>query len=157
MRRFSSEGSLLGPDFPLLKKLALNPDYGKNQESGTYTPRSQDDEQGIKSGGVIPVIKEPTESSGEMRKSELSREHSVSAENLGKLDSSHLGGCAISEASRAYSDSQLSPAAQVGTESTEKRNPPPSSASPSSVVEHRHRARLSAAKLHLKSLFTQVG
>lgn len=136
------------------------PDYGKNQESSTYTPHLQGDELDSESGRKIPMIQEPTESPGEMRKTELSREHSMSAENLselGKLENSHL---VISETSRAYSDSQLFPAAQVSTESMEKDHPSSSSASPSSSplkMEHRHRqgARLSAAKLHLKSLFTQ--
>uniref|UniRef100_A0A3Q0T1T1 RGS domain-containing protein n=1 Tax=Amphilophus citrinellus TaxID=61819 RepID=A0A3Q0T1T1_AMPCI len=149
MRRFSSEGSLLDLDFPLWKK-----------ESGTYTPHLQGDELDGESGRMIPIIQEPTESPGEMRKPELSRKHSMSAENLselGKLENSHLGVCVISETSRAYSDSQLFPATQV---STKEDHLPSSSASPSSSpfkMEHRHQqgARLSAAKLHLKSLFTQ--
>ncbi|KAL3983404.1 hypothetical protein ACER0C_015029 [Sarotherodon galilaeus] len=164
MRRFSSEGSLLDLDFPTWKKVSLkNPDSGQNHKSGTYTLHLQDDELDRKSGHLTPIIQEPTENPGEMTKNELTREHSMSAENLcelSKLEKSQLSGCLISQGSRAYSDSQLAPAAQGSTESMEKDNLPPLSPLSSSgpfKMEHRHqqRDRLSAAKLHLKSLFAQ--
>lgn len=163
MRRFSSEGSLLDLDFPTWKKVALK-NSGQDHESGTCTLHLQDDELAGKSGRLTPIIQEPTESPGEMTKNELTREHSVSAENLcelSKLEKSQLRGCLISQGSRAYSDSQLAPAVQGSTESMEKADLPPSSPSSSSSsfkMEHRHqqRDRLTAAKLHLKSLFAQV-
>ncbi|XP_014266639.1 uncharacterized protein si:ch211-152p11.4 [Maylandia zebra] len=162
MRRFSSEGSLLDLDFPTWKKVALK-NSGQDHESGTCTLHLQDDELAGKSGRLTPIIQEPTESPGEMTKNELTREHSVSAENLcelSKLEKSQLRGCLISQGSRAYSDSQLAPAVQGSTESMEKADLPPSSPSSSSSsfkMEHRHqqRDRLTAAKLHLKSLFAQ--
>lgn len=163
MRRFSSEGSLLDLDFPTWKKVALK-NSGQDHESGTCTLHLQDDELAGKSGRLTPIIQEPTESPGEMTKNELTREHSVSAENLcelSKLEKSQLRGCLISQGSRAYSDSQLAPAVQGSTESMEKADRSPSSPSSSSSsfkMEHRHqqRDRLTAAKLHIKSLFAQV-
>uniref|UniRef100_A0A3Q4N3T0 Regulator of G-protein signaling 3-like n=1 Tax=Neolamprologus brichardi TaxID=32507 RepID=A0A3Q4N3T0_NEOBR len=161
MRRFSSEGSLLDLDFPTWKKEALK-NSGQDHESGTCTRHLQEDELAGKSGRLTPIIQEPTESPGEM-KNELTREHSVSAENLcelSKVEKSQLRGCLISQGSRAYSDSQLAPAVQGSTESVGKADLPPSSPSSSSgslKMEHRHqqRDRLTAAKLHLKSLFAQ--
>ncbi len=167
MRRFSSEGSLLDLDFLPWKKVALkNPGYEKNLESGTYTPHLEEDELDGMSAGLTPTIQEPRVSPGEAGKKELTKEHSVSVENLselGKLDKSHLGVCVISEGCRAYSDSQLAPATQGSTESVERddlRPPSPSSSSnlfSKSQQRHHHIPKLSAAKLHLKSLFGQVG
>lgn len=167
MRRFSSEGSLLDLDFLPWKRVALrNPDYDKNRESGTYTPHLEEDELDGRSAGLTPTIQEPRAGPGEAGKKELTKEHSVSVENLselGKVDKSHLGVCVISEGCRAYSDSQLAPAAQGSTESVERDDLPspfPSSSSNQlfkSQHRHHHIPKLSAAKLHLKSLFGQVG
>ncbi|XP_028280035.1 regulator of G-protein signaling 1 [Parambassis ranga] len=162
MRRFSSEGSLLDLDFLPWKRVALkNPEYGNNRESGTYTAHFEDDELNGRSAGLAPTIQEPT--ACEAGRKELTKEHSISVENLGtmgKLDKNQLGACVINEGCRAYSDSQLAPAAKGITESMERDNPLPPS--PSSSINpfkfhhrHQHRTKLSAAKLHLKSLFGQ--
>lgn len=166
MRRFSSEGSLLDLDFPLWRRVALKkPDNEKNQESGTYTPHKEKDELNRRSD--CPNIQEPRVSLGKAGMNELTKEHSISVENLselGKMDKSHLGVCIISEGCRAYSDSQLAPAAQGSTESVERDDLP--SQSPSSFSSpflfkslhgHHHKPKLSSAKLNLKYLFGQVG
>lgn len=167
MRRFSSEGSLLDLDFLPWKRVTLsNPDYENNRQSGTYTPHMEEDE--LDGRSASSPIREPTRvSPGKDGKRELTKEHSVSVENLnelGKLDKSHLGVCVISEGCRAYSDSQLAPAAQGSKESVERDDLPPPSPSSSSnpflfLSQHRnhHKPNLSSAKLHLKSLFGQVG
>lgn len=166
MRRFSSEGSLLDLDFLPWRKVALkSPDYGKKRESGTYTPNLQDDELDGIAPGLAPTIREPSVSPSEVGRNELTREHSISAENLSeleKLDKNHLRVGVIKEGCRAYSDSQLAPAAQGSTENIERNDlPSPSPSSTSnpfsfkSQHRHQHRAKLSAAKLHLRSLFGQ--
>ncbi|XP_036949019.1 regulator of G-protein signaling 8 isoform X1 [Acanthopagrus latus] len=165
MRRFSSEGSLLDLDFLPWKRMALkNPDYKQNRVSGTYTPHMEVDV--LDGGSTTPTILEPRGSPDQPRRKELAKEHSVSVENLcelGKLEKSHLGVCVISEGCRAYSDGQLAPAAKGSTESVERDDQPPLSPSSSSNPfqfksqdrHHHHRAKLSTAKLHLKSLFGQ--
>ncbi|XP_051271341.1 regulator of G-protein signaling 1 [Dicentrarchus labrax] len=164
MRRFSSEGSLLDLDFLPWKRVALKkPVNANNRESGTYTPHTEEDELDGRSAG--PTIREPRASPSEARQKELTKEHSVSVENLselGKLDKNHLGVCAISESCRAYSDSQLAPAAQGSSESVERDDlPPPSPSSFSNLFpfktldRHHPKPKLSSAKLHLKSLFGQ--
>lgn len=166
MRRFSSEGSLLDLDFLPWKRMTLNdPDYEKNQQSGTYTPHMEEDELDGRSAG--PPTLAPRVSPGKEGKRELTKDHSVSVENLselGKLDKNHLRVCVISESCRAYSDSQLALAAQGSTENVERDDLPPPSPSSSSnpflfLSQHRqhHKPKLSSAKLHLKSLFGQVG
>lgn len=167
MRRFSSEGCLLDLDFLPWKRMALrNPDCKQNQVSGTYTPHTEVDV--LDGGSTTPTILEPRGSPDEPRRKELTKEHSVSVENLcelGKLEKSHLGVCVINEGCRAYSDGQLAPAAKGSTESVERDDqPPPSPSSSSNPFQfksqdrhHHHRAKLSSAKLHLKSLFGQVG
>uniref|UniRef100_UPI0037E792F8 regulator of G-protein signaling 3 n=1 Tax=Semicossyphus pulcher TaxID=241346 RepID=UPI0037E792F8 len=165
MRRFSSEGSLLDLDFLPWKRVALrNPDHERNRDSGTYTPHLEEDELDGGAGRVTPTILEPGVSAGEGGKKELRKEHSVSVEELSelrKLDQNHLSVCGISEGCRAYSDGQLAPDLQGSTESMGRDDlPPPSPSSSSSSnpfrSQHRHhRAKLSAAKLHLKSLFGQ--
>uniref|UniRef100_A0A3Q3WL16 RGS domain-containing protein n=1 Tax=Mola mola TaxID=94237 RepID=A0A3Q3WL16_MOLML len=97
---------------------------------------------------------------------DLTKEHSVSIENLnelGKLDKSHLGVCVISKGCRAYSDSQLAPAPQGSTENVEKDDlPPPFPSSSSNLLlfisqnRNHHQLKLSSAKLHLKTLFGKV-
>ncbi|XP_041810791.1 regulator of G-protein signaling 1 [Chelmon rostratus] len=164
MRRFSSEGSLLDLDFLPWKRVAIRkPEHEKNQESGTYTPHVEGDE--LDGRSACPTIQEPRASPGEATKRELTKEHSISVENLselGKQDKSHLGVCVISESCRAYSDGQLAPAAQGSTESMERDDLPPASPSSSSSPvlfksQHWHhpKPKLSSAKLHLKSLFGQ--
>lgn len=165
MRRFSSEGSLLDLDFLPWRRVALkNPQNEKNRESGTYTPYMDKDELDGRSAGLPPTIQVPKSSPGEAGNRGLTKEHSVSVENLtelGKLDKSHLSVCAISEGCRAYSDSQLAPGPQGSSESVERDDLPSpfpsSSSSLKSQQRHQHKPKLSAAKLHLKSLFGQVG
>nr|XP_046273795.1 regulator of G-protein signaling 8 [Scatophagus argus] len=164
MRRFSSEGSLLDLDFLPWKKVALrNPDYGKNRKSATNIPHIEHDE--LDGSSACPTNQEARLSVDKAGKRELTKEHSVSVENLselGKLNKNHLGVCAISEGCRAYSDSQLAPAAQGSTDSVERDDLP--SLSPSSTAtaflfksthKHHHIPKLLSAKLHLKSLFGQ--
>ncbi|XP_033492382.1 uncharacterized protein LOC117263261 isoform X2 [Epinephelus lanceolatus] len=167
MRRFSSEGSLLDLDFLPWKRVALNsPHYERSQDPGTYTPHLTDDELGERSPVLTPTILEPGASPGQAGKRELTKEQSISVENLSELqkqDKNYLEVCVINDGCRAYSDSQLAPGPQGSTESMERDDLPspstPSSSNPfSSKYQHRHhhhRAKLSAAKLHLKSLFGQ--
>ncbi|XP_020517041.1 uncharacterized protein si:ch211-152p11.4 isoform X1 [Labrus bergylta] len=152
MRRFSSEGSLLDLDFLPWKKVALkNPDHERTRDFGTYTPHLEEDELDGGSGRDTPTILEPV-GAHEAGRGELRKEHSVSVEELSELHKqSHLR--VMSEGCRAYSDGQLAPDNQGSTESMGGEHPPhPSSSSSSSTHGHR-RAKLSAAKLHLKSLF----
>lgn len=170
MRRFSSEGSLLDLDFLPWKKVALKNKDNEKRESGIYTPHQEYDELDGRSADLTPTIQEPRASSSrEGGKRELTKDRSISTENLServKVDKSHLGVCLISESCRAYSDSQLAPGAQGSTESVEKDelpSPSPSSSSSSNPFffksHHRqhHKPKLSAAKLHLRGLFGQVG
>ncbi|XP_041868262.1 regulator of G-protein signaling 1 [Melanotaenia boesemani] len=167
MRRFSSEGSLLDLDFLPWKKMGLkNPDHQKNPESAIYIPQLGFDGSNRESVGLTPTIQEPNMSCSEVSSKELNKEQSFSAENLEKLErleQNRLRVCAISEGCRAYSDSQLSPAAQNSTACVAKKDlplpPSPSSSCNSSCFNFQHghqdRPRLSTAKLHLKSLFGQ--
>lgn len=163
MRRFSSEGSLLDLDFIPWRRVALkNPD-GRNLESGTYTTHVEENEPDGIVPGLAPTIQEPSASPSQMGRNELTKEYSISLEDLSepdKLDKSHLRVCVIKEGCRAYSDSQLAPAAQGSTENMERDDlPPPSPSSISSSFsfksQHPHRAKLAAVKLHLRSLFGQ--
>ncbi|XP_034400373.1 regulator of G-protein signaling 3 isoform X2 [Cyclopterus lumpus] len=164
MRRFSSEGSLLDLDFLPWKRVALKTsDHGKNRESGTYTSLTAEDKMDRSLTRPTPLIREPRASPSEAGRKglikELIKEHSFSAENLSeleKLDKNNL----ISENCRAYSDSQLAPIAQGSTESMGLMDLHPTFSSSSSnpykfQQSHHHKPKLSAAKLHLKSLFGQ--
>ncbi|XP_008279580.1 regulator of G-protein signaling 8 [Stegastes partitus] len=166
MRRFSSEGSLLDLDFLPWRKVAFrSPDYGTKRESGVYTPHSEGDELDGIVRGLAPTIQEPSISPSKAGRNELTKEHSISAENLSdleKLDKNHLRVGVIKEGCRAYSDSQLAPDPQGSSENLERDDlPPPSPSSTAnpfsfkSQHRHQHRAKLSAAKLHLRSLFGQ--
>ncbi|KAM8884003.1 regulator of G-protein signaling 8 [Synchiropus picturatus] len=150
MRRFSSEGCLLDIDFLPWRRVITNKENRKTAAlSSTFVdgefPRP-------------PFIQEPIVDEKEYKK--LNREQSTSAENLSvKVDRNHLAVCVINEGFRAYSDSQLSPAAQGSSDSVEKEDPPSTSPSADSCEafkpeqKHHHRLKLTAAKLHLKSLF----
>ncbi|KAK2829989.1 hypothetical protein Q5P01_017920 [Channa striata] len=166
MRRFSSEGSLLDLDFFPWKRTTLkNSDFENNRGSGTYTLKVEEDNVDARSSHRNPIIQEPRASAAEAGKRELTKEHSVSVENihkLGKQDKNHLGVCVITEGCRAYSDSQLAPALQSNTENAETCDLP--SLSPSSISSpfsskshnrHQPKPKLSSAKLHIKSLFGQ--
>ncbi|KAI4890542.1 hypothetical protein NFI96_019245 [Prochilodus magdalenae] len=161
MRRFSSEGSLLDLDFLPWKKVALKDEnHNKDEKAATYRQASlmEDDvDRGAVSLPSTPAVPET--------KKELTKEHSFSVENLSELEkcSSFLQAPSLNESFKAYSDSQLAPGSMGSTESVEKVDLPSvsSSVSPSPFNQepqhHRMqvRAKLSAAKLHLKSLFGQ--
>ncbi|XP_076013191.1 uncharacterized protein LOC143005719 isoform X2 [Genypterus blacodes] len=153
MRRFSSEGSLLDLDFLPWRKVAMKtPRHQRKRESGTYTPHLEEDELDGRSASLTPIIWEPK------GKCELTKEHSISVENLSELEKNQLQVGVISEGCRAYSDSQLAPDANGSTESVEGDEQPHSASSSSTFKSHhRHhaKAKLSAAKLHLRSLFGQ--
>lgn len=156
MRRFSSEGSLLDLDFLPWKKVALKSQGNdRNRDSGTYTLHEFENErEGGRTGCLLPIIQEP----GSTGKKALDRERSISTENLGdmkKRDTNHLSVCVINQGCRAYSDGQLAPGSKGSTESIGKEDicpPSPSCASNPFSKSHR-RVKLSAAKLHIKSLF----
>ena len=159
MRRYSSEGSLLDMDF-LPRRKAKDQSCGREGESGTYTPTLEQDELDSGPSSLPPIIHEPCVSPNKGRKGEMKKEHSVSVENfteLGMLEKGKLGVVGISEGCRAYSDSQLAPVAKG---SMGRDGHPPTSPSNTSLSNplksHHAKARLSAAKLHLKSLFGQV-
>uniref|UniRef100_A0A3B4B7N5 RGS domain-containing protein n=1 Tax=Periophthalmus magnuspinnatus TaxID=409849 RepID=A0A3B4B7N5_9GOBI len=155
MRRFSSEGSLLDLDFLPWKKVNLkNADEPRNRNSGTYTLHEYSDEPDCaRTGCFPPLIREPG------GKRELTKERSISTENLDdiKKDSKNrLSVCVISEGCRAYSDGQLAPTANGSTESIEKEEPSTSPTDPTCSTnpsKSQRKAKLHAAKLHLKSLF----
>ncbi|XP_029920102.1 regulator of G-protein signaling 8 [Myripristis murdjan] len=163
MRRFSSEGSLLDLDFLPWKRVVLkDSSYERESESGTYTPHLEEDQPDGRSAILPAILREPEVSSGKAGRGELTKEHSISVENLmelGKREKNHLAVGGIGEGYRAYSDSQLAPDTKGSTESVEKDEPCTTPSSPLSL-KHQHtrsnaRAKLSAAKLHLKSLFGQ--
>ncbi|XP_008419409.1 regulator of G-protein signaling 1 [Poecilia reticulata] len=164
MRRFSSEGSLLDLDTLQWDKLSQKKsEYGSKRTSVTCTPHLKNSELDTGSAGLIPSIQEPTQTPSEVRRKELIREQSVSVENLsvfGKQEMDHLKVCAINESCRAYSDSQLTAVAEDVIDGGEREGQHETSLSVSSnqfssksQEKHHHRARLSAAKLHIKSLF----
>ncbi|CAL8297163.1 unnamed protein product [Lota lota] len=156
MRRFSSEGSLLDLDAIPWQRIQLIDPQTSNRESGTYTHQPSSSEP-ARCATLAPTILElglrtdgvPT----------LTKERSVSVEDLVELSKrkmDYLGVGTIGEGFRAYSDGQLAPAAQ-GSSAERDDQPPPSHTWDLSFKSHHHRvrakAKLSAAKLHLKSLF----
>lgn len=165
MRRFSSEGCLLDIDFFPWKKVALKKTgVDQHRHSGTYTINSENEDVPTGSAGLIPYIQKPSECAG--HKKELTKEHSVSLEDIcdaGVRNNNLLRVCELNEGCRAYSDGQLAPPIQNRHESVEKNDTPSPSTSSSFNLftsslnhEHPHKHKLSAAKLHLKSLFGQV-
>lgn len=164
MRRVSSEGSLLDLDLPWKRVTQNDPNYERNWKSDMYTPHMEEDELDGRSASS-PMQELTRVSPGKEGKRELTKEHSISVENLNQLEKvnkSHVREHVISESCRAYSDSQLAPGAKGSTESMERNDLPlPSTASffkpfllPS---QHSHHHKLSSAKLHFKNLFGQVG
>ncbi|XP_077446410.1 regulator of G-protein signaling 18 [Stigmatopora argus] len=148
LRRFSSEGNLLDLVFFSWKKLDINHD--NHRESGIYKNH-------VAADGEISNIQEPCEDGNKL----LIKEHSISAENLRRLEKKnkhHLEVSAMGEGCRAYSDGQLAPATKEIIECVEKDDlpsPSVSSFSPKSQQWHHHRDRLTAARLHLRNLFGQ--
>lgn len=166
MRRFSSEGSLQELDtLQWDKLLQKKPECGSRQTSVVHTCHLENDELDAGAARLIPNIQQPNQVPSEVRKKELIKEHSVSVENLsefGKQDMDHLKVCVINEGCRAYSDSQLAPLAEDIIERGERDDEHQMSTSASSnpfflkpQETHHQRAKFSAAKLHLKSLFGQ--
>ncbi|XP_041664133.1 regulator of G-protein signaling 1 [Cheilinus undulatus] len=159
MRRFSSEGSLLDLDFFPWRRVGLkHQDNERCRDSGTYRPHLEDNEPEERQGWETPTILEPSED--EAGRGELRREQSLSVEELSELRK-HNQLRVMSEGCRAYSDGQIAPDNQGSTESVGQDQPPPpspsfsSSSNPFKRTHGHHRAKLSAAKLHLKSLFGQ--
>lgn len=157
MRRFSSEGSLLDLDvLPWRRVGLLRAEQGQEgcHVVETYTPHLEEDESPLEA--PAPVM------SSRGRGRELVKEHSVSVENITDLDKAAgaLQSPSLNDSYRAYSDSQLAPDPTGSRDSVGPDAPSsPSSAkchplSTMSLHSHHARARLSAAKLHLKSLFS---
>lgn len=175
MRRFSSEGSLLGLDIFPWKSVTQKEECSDQVDgSGAYkTPprRGNKVDHGASSLPATPAAaQEPASRSTK----ELSKELSFSVEDLTDLNVAPglLKVTNLNESFKAYSDSQLAPHAISSGESVEKDDVPSLSPSPSSSStlsplcfhlgsgqhQNRHhvRSKLSSAKLHLKSLFGQV-
>ncbi|KAK3525185.1 hypothetical protein QTP86_021405 [Hemibagrus guttatus] len=172
MRRFSSEGSLLGLDIFPWKRVSHKHDHSDVMDgSGTYkTPPRRENEvdRGVVSLPTTPAaLQDPTSRS----QKNLTKELSFSVEDLTDQNVPHdmLKLTNLNESFKAYSDSQLAPHAISSDDSVEKDDslsPSPSSTSTlnpfcfhssSGTHQNRHhvRAKLSSAKLHLKSLFGQ--
>ncbi|XP_068603742.1 regulator of G-protein signaling 8 [Brachionichthys hirsutus] len=157
MRRFSSEGSLLELDFlPWKKGPPRNPDHQDSKESGACTAHNEVDVPDMASARL--AILEPRGSPDEAEKRELSRERSISVENLGlqgKRDKNLRSASVLSEGCRAYSDGQLAATAQGATDSEERDElPPPSPSSTSNSFLFKNKLQ-HKPKLHLRSLFGQ--
>ncbi|XP_030203091.1 regulator of G-protein signaling 8 [Gadus morhua] len=158
MRRFSSEGSLLDMDVMPWRGIQLKDPPVLNRESGTHTHLLGPSEQ-ARSATLPPTIRELGSSPG--CPATLTKDLSVSVEDLKelskrKMDNLRVG--TMGESFRAYSDGQLAPSSQgSSTGSLERDDTRPSSPSDPSLKSRHHRerakAKLSAAKLHLKSLF----
>ncbi|XP_028819666.1 regulator of G-protein signaling 1 isoform X2 [Denticeps clupeoides] len=150
MRRFSSEGSLQGLDMTW-RKVDLN----NGECSGSYTSVQGMDEVDGCGTPRPPTIVEP-DGLCRVGKGELTREMSMSVENINQLEKSNylnLRKPSLSESCRAYSDSQLVPGTDADAAGTRAASTPHHFSS-SSLQAHHARARLAAAKLHLKSLFS---
>ncbi|XP_051948814.1 regulator of G-protein signaling 18 [Xyrauchen texanus] len=158
LRKFSSEGALLDLDFS---------PWSQGDEDVTLG--SSDDEMNGASASYPCTPDAKSGSAGQSRKGELNRDHSFSMENLvGMEDSGFLKVTSLNDSFKAYSDSQLAPKATGSSESMGKCNNSPNSPSstlksgnlsisprPSLFHGQQARAKLTAAKLHLKSLFGQ--
>ncbi|XP_016349508.1 regulator of G-protein signaling 18-like [Sinocyclocheilus anshuiensis] len=154
LRKFSSEGSLLELDF-----------LPWGDRDGTLD--TLDD---LPDGASASYPCTPDAKSGSAGKGALKRDYSISMENLADLekDSGLLKVTNLNESFKAYSDSQLTGNAKGSCESVGKCEGQPHSpsstlksghmpVSPKPPLYHRQqaRAKLTAAKLHLKSLFGQ--
>ncbi|XP_063041317.1 regulator of G-protein signaling 1 [Engraulis encrasicolus] len=180
MRRFSSEGSLLDLDALPWRRVELNsklepPEAFGGSGVGVYTPHLEAIDSPPLSPSPAPVMAAENASSPTSRvrsSRELVKEHSMSVENITELDKAggELRVASLNDSYRAYSDGQLHKDPQGSRESVggtlgdgDAHSPhSPSSGTKcnplSSMGLHQHqhhaRARLSAAKLHLKSLFS---
>lgn len=156
LRKYSSVGALLELDF-------LPWGQGNKDES----PGTSEDET---DGASASYPCTPDAKSGSARKGELNRDHSISVENLVGLEkeSGSLKVTNLNDSFKAYSDSQIAANSKGSLDSMGKCGSLQSSsstlksshASNSPKPPHYHRqqarAKLAAAKLHLKSLFGQV-
>ncbi|TRY60212.1 hypothetical protein DNTS_026362 [Danionella cerebrum] len=152
LRKFSSEGALLELD-------------RWEQAKRNGTPEDSDDEM---DGAPASFPCSPDAMSKSPGKGVLNRDHSISVENLVGLDSDSalLPVLNLNESFKAYSDSQLTSNAS-SSDSVEKCDSLPNSSSSSLKSSHssspkphhyhrqQARAKLTAAKLHIKSLFGQ--
>lgn len=170
MRRFSSEGSLLGLDIFPWKSVSCKGDVVDG--SGTCkTPPRQGNE--VDRGAVsLPTTPAASQDPASRSAKSLTKELSFSVEDLTdqNIPAGMLKLTSLNESFKAYSDSQLAPHAISSGESVEKDDSPSPSPSSTSTLnplclhsasgthQNRHhvRAKLSSAKLHLKSLFGQV-
>lgn len=171
MRRFSSEGSLLGLDIFPWKSVSQKADHSDQVDGvdANKTPPRQGNQvdHGATSLPATPsAVQEPVSRSAK----DFSRELSFSVEDLTELEIAPglLKVTNLNESFKAYSDSQLAPHAISSGENVEKDDV--TSPSPTSTLntfcynsgpgthQNRHhvRSKLSSAKLHLKSLFGQV-
>lgn len=157
LRKFNSEGALLDLDYSTRRQ---------EDEDGTMD-MSEDEMDGAPAS--YPCTPDPKSgSAGKTLKGELKRDQSISMENLSGLekDSGFLKVTNLNDSFKAYSDSQITSNAKGSFESVEKC---PNHSSSQSVTSksrslsprppHYHRqqarAKLAAAKLHIKSLFGQ--
>ncbi len=155
LRKFNSVGALLDLDYLPWGDRDGTPDPSDDQPDGA--------------SASYPCT--PDAKSGSAGKWELKRDHSISVENLVGLEkgSGLLKATNLNDSFKAYSDSQLAGNAKGRCESVGKCGGQPYS--PSSTLRSGHmpvspkpphyhrqqaRAKLAAAKLHLKSLFGQV-
>lgn len=169
MRRFSSEGSLLGLDLIPWKSVSHRNDHSDvvNTTRTYKTPPRRGNEVDNRAAS-LPTTPAALQDPMSRSAKELSKELSFSVEDLTdqNIPAGLLKVTNLNESFKAYSDSQLAPHAISSDESVEKDDglsPSPSSTpfcfhSGSGTQHHRHhvRAKLSSAKLHLKSLFGQV-
>ncbi|KAK2864679.1 hypothetical protein Q7C36_003833 [Tachysurus vachellii] len=168
MRRFSSEGSLLGLDLIHWNSVSHRNDHSDVVNTArTYkTPPRRGDEVDNRAASLPTTpaaLQDPMSKSAK----DLSKELSFSVEDLTdqNIPAGLLKVTNLNESFKAYSDSQLAPHSVSSDESVEKddgQSPSPSSTpfcfhSGSGTHHNRHhvRAKLSSAKLHLKSLFGQ--
>ncbi|XP_051519739.1 regulator of G-protein signaling 18 [Myxocyprinus asiaticus] len=158
LRKFSSEGALLDLDFSPW-----------SQENGDVTPGTSDDEMDGSPASYPCTPDAKSGGAGQSGKSQLNRDHSSSVENVDGMEknSAFLKVTNLNDSFKAYSESQLAQNATGSSESMGKCDSSPHS-SPSTLKSghfsisprpHSHRlqarAKLTAAKLHLKSLFGQ--
>ncbi|XP_048057167.1 regulator of G-protein signaling 1 [Megalobrama amblycephala] len=155
LRKYSSVGALLELDF-------LPWGQGNRDES----PGTSEDET---DGASASYPCTPDAKSGSAGKGELNRDHSISVENLVGLEkeSGLLRVTNLNDSFKAYSDSQIAANSKGSLESmgkcgslhssssTLKSNNASSSPKPPHYHRQQARAKLAAAKLHLKSLFGQ--
>ncbi|KAI5621653.1 regulator of G-protein signaling 1 [Silurus asotus] len=172
MRRFSSEGSLLDLDiFPWKNESRKDGQSRRVERPGAYMTMPCQGNVADHGTVCLPATPAALQEPASRPAKELSRADSYSVEDFSELDVAPglLKVTSLNESFRAYSDSQLAPRSISSEGSVEKddgQSPSPAS-SPTlnafcfnaggGMHQNRHhvRAKLSAAKLQLKSLFGQ--